>query len=354
MLALNRSLRPLLAGFVAVSLSQFALPARAATTQKLGALVVTISTSETAQVFHIVDQLSQWSPYCHKQYVRWAEQRHLLGNTERALLKRHAEVRKRLGWSGGLEQAFYTDLSIDEAAERAVRDGVIDEADAAAEREILHHFQPLLVPLTAREADAAKSFEQRLKTQAPRVAHVTEQLAHFTHSRAPLEVPAYFIANPSKHSVGGGYNGGMLVVEVGNGGLDPLPTFLHESLHAFLKTQKAYLDAHVFPASGLDRETVEEGIAYALAPGILGLTGDQEFDDLAGILAQQLARGATYDNPYIKRELVALVFRPVLKDALDRGQTIEQFLPKAIAVWQSYGPGWSPRPSPRPSTQGGT
>jgi hypothetical protein len=36
----------------------------------LGGLVLSVSDAPTAQIFHIVDQLSQWDVYTHKQYVR--------------------------------------------------------------------------------------------------------------------------------------------------------------------------------------------------------------------------------------------------------------------------------------------
>ena len=39
----------------------------------LGGMVLSISDAPTAQIFHIVDQLSQWDIYTHDQYARWAE-----------------------------------------------------------------------------------------------------------------------------------------------------------------------------------------------------------------------------------------------------------------------------------------
>jgi hypothetical protein len=36
----------------------------------LGGLVLVLSDAPPAQIFHIVDQLSQWDVYAHKQYVR--------------------------------------------------------------------------------------------------------------------------------------------------------------------------------------------------------------------------------------------------------------------------------------------
>ena len=65
-----------------------------------GGMVLSVSDAPTAQIFHIVDQLSQWDIYTHDQYVRWAKTTHLLdepGDLE--LLQQHAEnaQKTRLG-----------------------------------------------------------------------------------------------------------------------------------------------------------------------------------------------------------------------------------------------------------------
>jgi hypothetical protein len=38
----------------------------------LGGVIISVSDSRTAQVFHIVDQMSQWDSGVHHGYVRWA------------------------------------------------------------------------------------------------------------------------------------------------------------------------------------------------------------------------------------------------------------------------------------------
>src|SRR5215510_3325641 len=86
----------------------------------LGDLLLTVSDSSTAQVFHIVDQLSEWDQYAHKQYGRWAARELALGDEDRRLLQRHAELRRVRGWGKGFEQAFLVDASIDRAAMDAV------------------------------------------------------------------------------------------------------------------------------------------------------------------------------------------------------------------------------------------
>jgi hypothetical protein len=58
----------------------------------LGELRVAVSTSRTAQLFHIVDQLSGWSPYCHRQYGRWFAQHRPLDDEDRRVLAAHAAL----------------------------------------------------------------------------------------------------------------------------------------------------------------------------------------------------------------------------------------------------------------------
>jgi hypothetical protein len=71
----------------------------------LGGLILTVSDSSTAQIFHIVDQLSEWDPYAHKQYGRWARTLPL-NQEDRRLLQQHADLRRARGRGEGFEQAF--------------------------------------------------------------------------------------------------------------------------------------------------------------------------------------------------------------------------------------------------------
>jgi len=70
---------------------------------RVGSIVYSISESRTAQVFHIVDQLSQWDQYAHKQYGRWAARHLKLDQNDQRLLQKHAELRRARGWEHGFE-----------------------------------------------------------------------------------------------------------------------------------------------------------------------------------------------------------------------------------------------------------
>ena len=107
----------------------------------IGGIVITVSDSWTAQVFHIVDQLSEWDEFCHRQYGRWATRTRLLDEQDRKLLQRHAELRHVRGWGKGFEQAFYVESSIEVAAENAVEAKLLSSEEAAIEKEILIFFE---------------------------------------------------------------------------------------------------------------------------------------------------------------------------------------------------------------------
>src|SRR4029434_10333497 len=111
---------------------------------QVGCLNLLVSDSWTAQVFHVVDQLSEWDQFIHRQYVRWGARTLNLTDEDRALLKQHASLRKARGWGHGFEQAFYTDVPIDVAAQHAVDTQQLTSEEAAIEAQILIHFSPRL------------------------------------------------------------------------------------------------------------------------------------------------------------------------------------------------------------------
>src|SRR6185312_7746846 len=93
-----------------------------------GPLVVTLSTSRTAQVFHVVDALSGWSPSLRRSaYAAWAKKELALDAGDRAMLAEHAKLRRRRGW-GALDEAFVVDDAIDDAAARAVEAKLLGKA----------------------------------------------------------------------------------------------------------------------------------------------------------------------------------------------------------------------------------
>ena len=124
--------------------------------------------------------------------------------------------------------------------------------------------------------------------------------------------------------------GGRLVVEVPL--LDTIGTLLHESMHRLVDPQKQRIHTAA-EAAGLDYTVLNEGIAYALYPGIMADTA--EGDRLIEELVRKQLRGTPASDPFLQFNMVAAVIRPLLRKALAHNETITTFLPEATAKWRS-------------------
>ena len=195
------------------------------------------------------------------------------------------------------------------------------------------HFAARIDALRAQEQPRLDAFAQRLQQEQPRLRELADKLARFT-GVGHVTVPAFLIANPHDRDFGGGYNGGRLTLEVPRV-YDALPSFEHECLHAFLNAKEQALTALLRTgATGLDWQTFNEGLAYALAPGLL--RPDGAGDPLARDVAADTARGGRLDDPYVRFHRFGLALRPLLREALDDPQaTVESFAPRAVDVWRA-------------------
>ena len=318
-------------GIIVVSMMLAAAPWVNAQTVEvdLGGLVLAVSDSSTAQVFHIVDQLSEWDQYAHKQYARWAAKALGLNQEDRRLLQQHAELRRVRGWGKGFEQAFLVPDSIETASANAVAAGLLSSGEATAERAILSHFAPMLAPLIEQQRDRIGAFRNRLLAERKSLGPLVQKLARFAEAKGPISVPVYLVANPEENNGGGGADGGRIVVEVPHS--ESMGFLLHESLHVFLAPHAGAIRTAAASA-GLGFQALNEGIAYALAPG---LTNAAPVDLLAEQLARFLNRGTPTSDAYVQSHMIAMVIRPLLREALDQGETITVFLPKAANRWRT-------------------
>jgi hypothetical protein len=296
-----------------------------------GPLKLDIYVSETAHLFHVVDQISQWSEFCHRQYVRYIDSVDGgLSEEDRKLLAEHSAIRKKHGWGGGLEQTFYTPLDLESALAQGVKEGLLTAQEAQTERRVLTHFQARVERLMSEEAPTLRGFVQQLTTQRANLTTFAEQISRFVGG-AKLTVPFYVIADPSPQGLGGGgFNGGRLTLEIIKGS-DMYPTMLHELFHAFILTKEETVKKAARSVPGLDEETLNEGLAYAYNPGIVHASGSDPL--LAGV-AGYLARGSSLKDSYARFNTYGLALRPLLKEALpDKRQTLETFLPRATDAW---------------------
>jgi hypothetical protein len=279
-----------------------------------------VHVSRTATLFHVVDQLSAWSPFCHGQYARGLD---ALDERDRALLDKHRRVRERHPWGAGLEQAFYTPLELDEALREAVGAGHINAEEADVEREVFEHFAGRVDRLSAAEAARVDAFRQRIRDELPAMSELAGELSRLVGS-APPPVPVYLIPNPADHDWGGGYNGAKLTLEIPREA-DAWPTFLHEVFHAFLALRSSDLEAAAASAAtrggpALDYQTLNEGLAHALSPGLLhaGASGSDPLVERVRELERTQRGLDTYEGRTYR---FALALRPLVRAALAHAAT---------------------------------
>ena len=309
------------------------------TTVDLDGLLLSVSQSRTAQLFHIVDQLSEWDQFAHKGYGRWAARTALLDQTSRDLLKQHADLRRARGWERGFEQSYYSRESIEDAARAAVTSGVLTEKEALAEAAILRHFDKVLAPLLERGDGSVAAFINRVQAEAAALRPLIARLRRFAEVQQPVALTVYLVPNPEEGSGGGGAHGDRLVVEVQQKP-DPLPALIHEALHFLVDRHRTAVSAAA-ESAGLTWQQLNEGIAYAAAPGLTN--SDAGSDALAEVLAQRVMAGAAASDTFVRFYTLATVIRPLLREALDRGDNITAFLPKVVARWRSVANTQPPR-----------
>lgn len=248
-----------------------AAPASAPRAEREEGLEVDIRSSRAASLFHVVDQLSGWSPYCHPQYERW---RPAEDDAEAdALLRRHARLRARLGYGAGLEAVLYrSDASASEALDAAVRRGTLASVDAEEEKQVLGALASRLDPYLLADIERARELRDaftREKEAFERLARGWSRIAETEPSRLTVAV----VPTPGEGSGGGGTYGDVIVVEVpANGAYATLTTLGHEIVHALLQPRSADVE-RAARGCGIDPTTIGESLAYATAPGIFAYGG---------------------------------------------------------------------------------
>jgi len=298
-----------------------------------GQLQLEIYISRTATLFHVIDQISAWDEATHAQYRRYFERVYgPFSARDRDLLAKHAGVRRRRGWGGGLEQAFYTHLDLESAIKTALEQGYLTAEHAATETEVIMHFAPKVKEIMQEEMKTVLAFRQRLVSELDRLRNFSKQISRFCHG-VQLTMPVYLMVNPADRDHGGGYNGGRLTVEVPRA-YDVMPVFLHELMHAFIGTQREYVEKAAQDVEGLSRSILNEGICYALSPGIIHAEPSGSDPLLKSVVVDVLAGKTLQDGGYPRDRRYGLALRPLLRQALeDETQTLKSFLPKAVHAW---------------------
>ncbi|MFI5296740.1 MAG: hypothetical protein ACHREM_01470 [Polyangiales bacterium] len=293
------------------------------TSLDVGVLVFDIGVTDTAQLFHIADQVTAWNPFAHKQYARWLDATHAIGPTEQSALDAHRTLRKRLGY-GVIDQTFYTARTID----AALATTSLAAADVETERVFLRTMSPLIMPIVEREHANVVALRDAIVARRDTLSSMLADLASFAEVYIAKEhVPLWLIATTDPANGGGGYNGGQMTVEASRGATELL---MHESLHFVLHHRSDVLsDAARACGAGLDKMTLEEGIAYALYPGIVGPTNAIRHE------LERLAREAKpVDDPFVRFNRLGLALTPVLEKALVNKTKLTTLLPEACAAYK--------------------
>jgi len=321
-------------------------------------LTFNISISRTAHLFHIVDQLSEWSQFCHLQYKQdYINQNGSFSVEDQNMLEKHTSIRSVLRWGQGLEQTFYTTVDLEAAVEEGIRNKFITPEQAKTEIEVFEHFTPYVDKLIESERPNLDRFIENLSNRKAQLEDISKKLSIFCDN-VKLEVPFFIMANPSDSFIGGGYNGQRLTLEIPRE-RDSFNSLLHELMHAFIGSQRKELENIVNVTKGLDYMTLNEGIAYAFSPGIYH-SGSKEQDPLFDHVKADIKQEKSLLNDYSTRVYrYGLALRPLLIDAFEKKQSIKVFLPRARDAWLiineldstaktrgkckgwfSHGPGW--------------
>jgi len=305
-----------------------------------GPLVLEVRVTRTAQLFHVVDQLSNWHPSCNQQYLDYIP----LDGVDNEMLALFRGLRSKKPYGHGLEEALYTPLDLFDALAAAVANESLTQAEAAMVGLVLEHFAERVDQLVEARVDELDRVLDYVDRQD--LADFASRLSKFT-GIAVLKVPAYLIASPSPG--GGGMEGGVLRVEVGSESV-PTRTIYHEVAHAFFLARGNLLAQTAEPHNGLSVSVFAEGLAFAVAPG---LYDDGSGDPLGAlVLADKDSPFGWNDSKSLsKRRVFGLALRPVLARALDK-QSLAQFAPRARDIWLAIREVEEARPGPSLLTAG--
>jgi hypothetical protein len=293
-----------------------------------------------------VDELAAWHPRAVNPYVIWAEKELPLDDAERALLAAHAKLRRKRRW-GAIDQAFDVEAAVDDAAKTAVDGKHLGAADAEAERTLLAHFAPRLMPLLEAQAGAVSSVETRFNEALSDFAPVATAVGRLCDVTDDVPVPVVLAPDPSPTDGGSRFESNVLVVEV-TAADDPLQTLFHELFHALLmRRRSSFAIAAAKCDEPIDEETLQEGVAYALAPGLVHPAGSDPLADLVtsveasapGPARSTPGQGRRRAEPQVRDVRLALALRDDLRTALGSGDTLGTFLGRACDAWAQVAKG---------------
>jgi hypothetical protein len=290
-------------------------------------VALTLIDSPTAQVFHIVDELSGWYPQANAGYAEWAKRELPLDDGEREMIAKHARLRAKRR-RGGLDAAFDVSAPIAEAARAGVEKKLVTAADAADEEALLEHFEPRLQPFLGSRAETIVALEARIATELPRAAPLWQRFGRFCEVTETLPLRAVLVPSPARG--GAGRAGRTTIVIDVPASEDALPTFFHYLSHALLLERRGTIAVAARKCEErIDDQTLEDALAYAFAPG---LVPPGEGDRLRELVDTD--RAGSLRDPRVRAERLGLAIRSELSAALEGGNaTIASFMPNVCDEW---------------------
>lgn len=291
-----------------------------------GPIAFKFTISYPSNLFNVVDQISLWSPYCHRQYRDAWEARWPMSAEDKSLLARYAQVRTRYDY-GIMEPWFMNASSLDDAWTRA-RAGGLTIQEATTVKTVLSRFQPKFDQwwneagyLEQRRDDlifAVTTNQQFFKLLYDRVLRLYGYNPN-TYAGAVMEV--HLLYAPWEHGSGGGAHSGI-ELELGahtSIGYDEIGTLIHESLHLLVEPRKAdimtYLKKLGVPEEAWD--ILHESLVYTIAQGVA-----IEYMSGRNSLATRL-QGLTNPEGTMHRTIqIALDLEPITKEYLESGKTL--------------------------------
>ena len=279
-----------------------------------GPLDLEIAVESRASMFHAVDQMAGY-PQTHSAFDSIAFSPPLSGDEKEALAM-HRAVRADHPAGSGLEEAYYLGHS-----------SSIDDGTRAKEDRVIARLSKRLKPFLGKGQPHVSSFAQTLREELPTYSPTFEAIGTLagTPKRA---LPIALVARPGAGVGVATRDGGVLVVEVteDEASLTPL---VHEAVHALLDSRRDAIRAAASRChSGLDSQTLEEGVAMAVAPGMIhdGARGD---DPLSHAVASDNGK---FEGP-VRFRALGLAMRPAISHALDGG-SFEGLLSDGCEAWK--------------------
>jgi hypothetical protein len=298
-------------------------------------LAVTLLDARTAQVFHIVDELSRWYPEAPSDYSAWAATDMPLDDGERLMIGKHIQLRMARGW-GALDQAFSSTAPVVAAAQAAAQKKLLRPGEADDERVLLEHFGARLRPFLESRQPSIVAFESRLAEAMPAASPLFAQLGRLCDIGDPLSVRVVVVPSPASAQREGRLARGTISIEVAATGDSSVASegavraLMHALAVAVLQERRGTIASAARKcAESVDDETVEMGLAYAFAPGLVHSPGGDPLRD-----AVAAERGASLREPRVRAERLGLAVRTELSAALEGGhETIGSFIPKVCDAW---------------------